>query len=223
MQYKVLPYGEFAFLINFKNEISLEVHLQVKSLYQQLKKINLKGVTFLIPAYSSITVGFNPNEVDGSFLKMFLENTKFDVSKKELNSKIVKIPVCYEAPYAPDMEEVSKKTGLTPKEIINTHSSTSYLVYFLGFAPGFMYLGGLNKKLYTPRKETPRIKIEAGAVGLADQQTGIYPLETPGGWQIIGQTPLTLFSKEQASLAQMGDTIQFVPITANEFKKIKSV
>lgn len=223
MQYKVLPYGEFAFLINFKNEISLEVHLQVKSLYQQLKKINLKGVTFLIPAYSSITVGFNPNEVDGSFLKMFLENTKFDISKKELNSKIVKIPVCYETPYAPDMEEVSKKTGLTPKEIINTHSSTSYLVYFLGFAPGFMYLGGLNKKLYTPRKETPRIKIEAGAVGLADQQTGIYPLETPGGWQIIGQTPLTLFSKEQASLAQMGDTIQFVPITANEFKKIKSV
>lgn len=82
MQYKVLPYGEFAFLINFKNEISLEVHLQVKSLYQQLKKINLKGVTFLIPAYSSITVGFNPNEVDGSFLKMFLENTKFDISKR---------------------------------------------------------------------------------------------------------------------------------------------
>lgn len=222
MQYEVVPYGESAFLMKFKDEISVEVHLQVKASYQQLKKLALKGVISLIPAYNSITIVFDENEIDRSFLKLFLEKTKFHQSKKEVPTKVVNVPVCYQAPYALDMQEVSEKTGLTPQEIIEIHTSKPYLVYLLGFAPGFLYLGGLDKRLYTPRKETPRIKIAAGAVGLADQQTGMYPLETPGGWQIIGQTPLTLFSKEQASIAQMGDAIQFVSISADEFQKIKS-
>lgn len=222
MQYEVVPYGESAFLMKFKEEISLEVHLQVKASYQQLQKINFKGITSLIPAYNSLTVVFNANEIDRSFLKLFLEKTKFHPNKEQKKTRIVEVPVCYEAPYSLDMQEVAKKTGLTPQEIIKIHTSKPYLVYMLGFAPGFMYLGGLDARLFTPRKETPRVKIQAGAVGLADQQTGIYPLETPGGWQIIGQTPLTLFSKKQAAIAQMGDAIQFVSISTAEFQKIKA-
>lgn len=221
MQYEVIPYGETAFLMKFENSISLEIHLCIKASYQQLKKINLKGIVSLIPAYNSLTVVFNPNEIDAAFLQLFLEKTKFNTTNTKETSTVIEIPVCYEAPYALDIQEVSSKTGLSIDEIIEIHTAKPYLVYLLGFAPGFMYLGGLDKRLFTPRKETPRVKIEKGAVGLADQQTGIYPLETPGGWQIIGQTPIQLFSKDQPSLAQMGDYIKFVPISAKEFTKIK--
>lgn len=221
MQYKVLPYGESAFLVKFEDQISVAIHLQVKTLYEQLQKIKLNGILSLIPAYNSLTVVFNPEVLDREFLRVFLTKTEFSSRLKRTRKKIVKVPVCYQKPYALDLQEVSDKTGLTTKEIIKLHTSEPYLVYFLGFAPGFMYLGGLNERLYTPRKETPRVKVEAGSVGLADQQTGIYPLDTPGGWQIIGKTPLALFSKRKASLAKMGDYIQFVSISANEFKKIQ--
>lgn len=222
MQYKVLPYGESAFLVKFEAQISVAIHLQVKTLYEQLQKIKLNGILSLIPAYNSLTIVFNPEVLDREFLRVFLTKTEFGKLQKSTRKRIVKIPVCYQEPYALDLQEVSDATGLTAKEIIKLHTSEPYLVYFLGFAPGFLYLGGLQKRLYTPRKETPRVKVDAGSVGLADQQTGIYPLETPGGWQIIGKTPLTLFSAKKASVAAMGDYIQFVSISAREFNKIQT-
>ncbi|NJB82764.1 5-oxoprolinase subunit PxpB [Wenyingzhuangia aestuarii] len=222
MQYDVITYGEKALLLRFKNEISLEVHHQVKSCYHYLKNNHIKGVVSLIPAYNSLTVLFDPDKIEGKTLKVFLENTPFQVSDEVVQAqKTVEIPVCYEEAFALDLQEVSEKLNVSIQEIIDIHTAQPYLVYMLGFAPGFMYLGGLDQRLHMPRKATPRLRIPAGAVGLADQQTGVYPLETPGGWQIIGQTPLELFSKEQPALVAMGDLVQFVPITEKEFYKIK--
>ncbi|MDO6802942.1 5-oxoprolinase subunit PxpB [Wenyingzhuangia sp. 1_MG-2023] len=221
MQYEVLTYGESAFLIKFENEISVEIHLQVKSLYLQLKNIHLVGVISLIPAYNSLTVIFDDQLIDGTFLKLFLEKTKFKKEGGEMAEKTIEIPVCYEKPYALDLQEVSEKLNLTPSEIIALHTSKTYLVYMLGFAPGFMYLGGLDPRLFIPRKDTPRLKVAAGSVGLADQQTGVYPLETPGGWQIIGKTPIPLFSKKNSALVSMGDRVKFVSITAEEYLKME--
>ncbi|MDO3694887.1 5-oxoprolinase subunit PxpB [Wenyingzhuangia sp. chi5] len=222
MSFKVVPYGESAFLIQFADEISVETHLQVKACYQQLKKMHIHGVQSLIPAYNSITVMFDQQEIEPKTLKVFLENTPYKLAEEELTKNIVEIPVCYEAPYALDMEYVSGELNLSTKEIIDIHTADPYLVYMIGFAPGFMYLGGLDKRLHTPRKQTPRLQIPAGAVGLADQQTGVYPMITPGGWQIIGQTPISLFSKEKPSLVAMGDYVQFVSISVAEFEKLKN-
>lgn len=223
MQYKVIAYGEQALLMNFKNEISLEVHYQVKSCYLYLKKHPIKGIVSLIPAYNSITILFNVDLVSQKALKETIEEINFVVSKEIIQSqKTIEIPVCYEGAFGLDIQEVSEKLNLPTQQIIKKHTENPYLVYMLGFSPGFMYLGGLDASLHVSRKATPRLKIPAGAVGLADQQTGVYPLETPGGWQIIGQTPLELFSKEKPALVGMGDLVKFVAITEQEFHQIKS-
>jgi len=222
MQYDVVFYGEKALLINFKNEISPEVHQHVKICYFYLKSLKLNGIEALIPAYNSLTVVFNIDKIERKTLKVLLENIPFEKETKiATSSKTVKIPVCYDVSLGIDLKEVSLKLNLSISKIIELHASKPYLVYMLGFAPGFMYLGGLDKRLHIPRKKTPRLKIHAGAVGLADQQTGVYPLETPGGWQIIGQTPLSLFNPKQPSLVEMGNFVQFVPITLREFHQIQ--
>ncbi|MGY5351050.1 5-oxoprolinase subunit PxpB [Wenyingzhuangia sp. IMCC45533] len=222
--FDIIPYGEEALLIKFKQEISLKIHLQVKSYYQHLKKMNLRGVTDFIPAYNSLTVCFDSNETNYQQLKHFILQEKITILTTDAQTRnIVKVPVCYDASFGLDLEFVSQKTGLSIQQIISKHTSETYLVYMLGFAPGFMYLGGLNPNLHISRKETPRLKVTAGSVGLADQQTGIYPLETPGGWQIIGRTPLNLFSRDKPSLVEMGDYVQFVPIDKATFYKIQQL
>jgi len=223
MQYDLKAYGERALLMNFKNEISLDVHYQVKSCYLYLKKHSIKGIISLIPAYNSITILFNPAIIAQQQLKEQISELSFEISDEVIQSqKTVEIPVCYEGAFGLDIEEVSKKLNLSKQQIIDVHTASPYLVYMLGFAPGFMYLGGLDTSLHIARKATPRLKIPAGTVGLADQQTGVYPLETPGGWQIIGQTPLELFSTKKPALVAMGDLVKFVAITEREFHKIKN-
>lgn len=214
----IKPYGEQALIVQFKDEISLAVHQQVKSMYLYFDKHQLKGIRSLIPAYNSLTFVFNPKKIAYETLKVFIEHTNIP---KVLNqpSKIIEIPVCYDVPFALDMEEVMDYTKLTKQQIIKTHSQPLYTVYMLGFSPGFMYLGGLHPTLHIPRKATPRLKINAGAVGLADQQTGVYPQATPGGWQIIGQTPKQVFSQEDLTVANMGDQIKFVPIDAKTYQQ----
>ena len=221
MQFDVIPYGEQALLINFKEEISLEIHQQVKACFLHLRSLEIVGITDFIPAYHSLTICFNSLIISFLELKQIIMNTEFKVATENSKKNIIEIPVCYDVDFGLDLNIVAQKTGLSSQEIIRIHTEKPYLVYMLGFAPGFMYLGGLDKRIQVPRKENPRLKIAAGAVGLADQQTGIYPLETPGGWQIIGQTPLSLFSKEKPSLVAMGDHVQFVPISKEMFFKIK--
>jgi KipI family sensor histidine kinase inhibitor len=132
----------------------------------------------------------------------------------------VRIPVCYGGVYGPDMEEVSAFHGLTADQVIQLHSSPEYYVYMIGFTPGFPYLGGLDERLFTPRKKEPRKMVSAGSVGIADRQTGIYSIDSPGGWQLIGKTPLRLFDQELQDpfLLSPGDFLQFVPITEDEYE-----
>ena len=136
----------------------------------------------------------------------------------------IRVPVCYGAAYGPDLAELAKQKHLDEQSIIDLHSSSTYTVYMIGFVPGFAYLGGMNPLLSASRKQKPRSAVPAGSVGIAGLQTGIYPLITPGGWQLIGQTPLRLFDpiRSQPSLFQAGDLIQFYPITVEEYKHLSN-
>lgn len=155
-----------------------------------------------------------------SQLQQLLAELKDD---KTITPRLVEIPVCYGGEFGPDLEYVAAFNGLTTEEVIHIHSSGDYLVYMIGFAPGFPYIGGMSEKIATPRRETPRLKIPSGSVGIAGKQTGVYPIETPGGWQLIGRTPLKLFrpDEEPPSLLMAGDKIKFVPISYNDYKEME--
>ena len=148
---------------------------------------------------------------------------KLNVDTKVKTKKIYEIPVCYGGEYGPDLEFVAKNADISVEEVIKIHSSKDYLIYMLGFLPGFSYLGGLDEKIHTPRLANPRIKIPAGSVGIGGAQTGIYPLESPGGWQLIGKTPVKTYNPDRKVpiLFEAGDYIRFVPISQEEFEKIE--
>ena len=148
-------------------------------------------------------------------------NGQADLKNKEY--KLWKIPVCYDKQFGIDLDSLSLEKGLSISEIVARHSQTNYTVYFIGFLPGFLYLGGLNDSLYMPRKATPRLKIEKGSVAIGGKQTGVYPSESPGGWHIIGNTPITFFdaSKELPCFAKSGDVIRFYPVSLKEYERVK--
>ncbi len=222
-----LPYGDSALLINFEQKIDEQINQRVIALHQALEISGIEAITFLIPAYCSITVGFDPMRITYEELKSiiasFAEEEANQVSK--FPSAIINIPVCYEPPFAMDFDEVSNHTHLSSESIIALHTSTIFRVYMLGFVAGFTYMGILPKPLECPRKAVPRLKVPTGSVGLAGLQTGIYPSEAPGGWQIIGQTPLTMFDpdKSNPSLLQPGDRVRFKEVDTAEFERIKKL
>jgi len=167
----------------------------------------------------NVTSGY---EVMKAILKELLTNMKETVDEKK---KVIEIPVCYGGSFGPDLEIVAKHHHLTPEQVIHIHSKPKYLVHMIGFAPGFPYLGGLNEEIATPRRQSPRVKIPAGSVGIAGNQTGVYPIESPGGWQIIGRTPVKLFNphKTPPTLLQTGNYITFKPISRKEYEQLAGV
>jgi KipI family sensor histidine kinase inhibitor len=183
----------------------------------------IKGVTELVPTFRSVSVYYDCGKIGYSRLERKLRRLIRGLSDAvQTNRRIFVIPVCYEEPYAPDMEHVMAHTGLSRDEVIRRHSGSDYLIYMLGFLPGFAYLGGLDPALVTPRLSSPRTKIEAGSVGIGGEQTGIYPLDSPGGWQLIGKTPLKVYDaqRETPILYQAGDRIRFQPITRQVYEDI---
>lgn len=211
------PYGLDSIFLEFGKSINIETHKEVKALYHSIRKYGMKGVKAVIPSYCALTILFEPslissNEVISLSFELF---EQINIGLED--SYLVRIPVCYDKEVAPDWEEVCEYTGKTWSEIIKLHTKERYLVYMLGFVPGFLYLGGLAKELQIPRKEVPRLKVSKGSVGLADNQTGIYPMEIPGGWQIIGQTPYEA-NKDSRIQIEMGDYIEFYPISINDFE-----
>lgn len=229
---QIRPLSDSALVIQVGEGINEEIHKKIKYIVNLLEKHPFEGFVEAVPAYNSVTVYYNTIDVYFSNLEngvtLPYENVKTKILSlmnqshiaETVQDRVVKIPVFYGGEMGPDLEFVAAYHGLTPNEVIAIHSSVKYLVYMLGFAPGFPFMGGMDKQIATPRKETPRLAIPPGSVGIAGNQTGIYPLETPGGWQIIGRTPSRLFLPEQSppTLLQPGDRIQFVPISLEEWE-----
>ena len=216
----IRPYGDQAILVNFEQRIDPIINKQILALKGALERANIKGINYMIPAYCSLTIVFLPEIIDYQILKKVIEQLAIDTKlvETEVASRQLRIPVCYEQPYALDLLELCEQKGMTATEIITLHLSQTYRVYMLGFLPGFVFMGKIPSELECSRKETPRLKIPAGAVGLAGFQTGIYPSISPGGWQIIGQTPIQLFNPtlEQPFFFQVGDEVQFYAISSDE-------
>ncbi|NMM47215.1 5-oxoprolinase subunit PxpB [Marinigracilibium pacificum] len=221
---KIKQLGNSALVVEFRQQIDLKTNKKVYLLETLIKEKNVNGIKFFIPAFASLTVGFDPNQISyfvlSEFIKALAKNN-IDAIEKEMNSVVVhSVPVCYDEEFAPDIKEVLKQTGLTQKEIIDLHTSVEYTILMTGFLPGFVYLGKLPSELKCKRKEVPATKVMTGSVGLAGSQTGIYPFESPGGWQIIGRTPvqtLQLTHKDQFPF-HGGDKVKFVPISREEFE-----
>ena len=217
------PAGDSAVWVEFGNEISISLNSRVHSLAGSLREKPPRGVVDMVPAYASLLVCYDPTVVSGKKLSAALASrAKKNPGTEQRQGKIVGIPVCYAGDFAPDMEGVSAHTGFYREEVIVRHTSPLYRIYMLGFLPGFPYLGGLDPALETPRLETPRTKIPAGSVGIGGAQTGIYPLESPGGWRIIGRTPLKPYDPGRAEpfLYRAGDSIRFYPVSRDEYDSI---
>ena len=217
-------FGDHAFLITWEERIHPKTHQAVMQMQQFIELKFAQLIVETVPAYHSLAVYVKPS-ID---ISRALEEIKCAAS--EANSiaptasrKIIEIPVCYEAAFAPDIEHVAAQHKLTIEEVIAKHSETNYLVYFLGFLPGFPYLGGLDPDLVTARKATPRTIVPKGAVGIGGNQTGIYQQDSPGGWQIIGRTPVALFdsSKTPPVLFGSGDYVRFKAIDHEQFERIE--
>lgn len=221
---RYLTAGDKAIVLEFGNEISKELNLLVRKMYYCISKKNIEGIEEIVPTYRSLIIYYNPQKVNYTDLVKQLKELEKSVTEITLPpSYVTKIPVIYDGEYGPDLEFVAQYNKLSAKEVINIHSEKEYFIYMLGFSPGFPYLGGMSNKIATPRLEKPRLKVSEGSVGIAGKQTGIYPIKSPGGWQIIGRTPIKLYdpNKEFPFLLKSGDYMKFYPINQERFKEIE--
>ncbi len=210
--------GDQAVLVELGDEISPDTNARVHGLARAIEEADVGGVVDLIPAYDSLLVQYDATAVSMADLQTRIVKLDSEGTQSEKSGRVVELPVLYGGDYGPDIERVSEHSGLAIEDVIRLHSGTDYLVYMLGFTPGFPYLGGLDDRLATPRVATPRLEIPAGSVGIAESQTGVYPLTSPGGWNIIGRTPLSLFdpTREPPSMLAPGDLVRFVPLDGTE-------
>jgi inhibitor of KinA len=203
--------------------ITLKAHERVRKLLHLLESESVPGVRNLHPAYCSILVKFDAVKWRHEGLEKELRKYLVRLDKVSLpEPRQVEIPVCYGGEFGPDLGDVAATHGISPERVIELHTSATYLVYFLGFAPGFAYLGELPQELVTPRLPMPRKKVPAGSVGIAGNQTGVYPFETPGGWRLLGRTPVSMFrtDRDGLSLLSVGDRVRFVPIAREQFAEL---
>ena len=210
------PAGDQALVVELGDNIDPITNGRVRTLMDAVEAAKVRGIFDLVPTYRSILVYYDPMRTTPSELQATL--IELDLNAEEQtsqNARIVEVPTLYGGACGPDLEFVAEHAGLTPQEVIDIHSGADYQVYMMGFSPGFPYLGGMSERLTTPRLDTPRLAIPAGAVGIAESQTGIYPLVSPGGWRLIGRCPLKLFDPdaEPPSLLAAGDHVRFIPIS----------
>lgn len=212
---KFLSAGDSSLVMEFGNTISPLINAKIRSLVNSIEKSNIAGIKELIPTYRSIQVIYDPLCIGYEELIQKLTEIGNSIGEGETDSyRIVEIPTLYGGEYGPDIDFVAKHNGISVEEVIKIHSSTDYLLYMLGFTPGFGYLGGMSEKIAAPRLQIPRTKIPAGSTGVAGTQTGIYPIDSPGGWQLIGRTPIKLYDPlaNPPVLLNAGDYIRFTPI-----------
>jgi KipI family sensor histidine kinase inhibitor len=211
--------GDRGFLVELGDGISRQVNQKVRALFIEMSAHNLKGIKELVPGYRSLMVVYDPSASSFLSLKSQIVDISHTVDEARLPSpRIVEIPVVYGHEFGPDLEWVASYLKMTPEAVIDLHTQPIYQVYMIGFMPGYPYMGEVLDSLVTPRRETPRTHVMQGSVGIAQKQTGIYPVTSPGGWQIIGRTPIRLFDPQEnpPSFLAMGDQVKFYAITAGE-------
>jgi len=220
---RFVPASDQSLLIYFREKITINVSGQLRKLLVLLEAEPIAGVRNLHPAYRSMLVKFDAMKWTHEMLERELRKYLSRLSKMKLpGPRDVEIPVCYGGECGPDLDEIAALHKIAPEQVIKLHSSATYLVYFLGFVPGFAYLGELPEELVTPRLATPRKKVPPGSVGIAGNQTGVYPFETPGGWRLLGRTPVSMFrgDREGLSLLSIGDRVRFAPISRERFAEL---
>ena len=216
--------GDRALLAEYGTGIDLAVNRKVHAVVAALRQRSLAGIEAVIPAYRNLAVVYDPIAVSFESLTAALTVLESELEAAELaEPRTVDIPVCYGGRFGPDLAFVAEHNRMTVEEVVRIHSRTLYPIYAVGFAPGFCYLGGLDARLHTPRLPTPRTRVPAGSVGIAEAQTGVYPSDSPGGWRLIGRTPLNLFNPSRADpfLYQAGDRIRFVPVSEPDFHRLR--
>lgn len=216
-------YGDCGLLVEFGDEIDPETNKKVHSLTAAIETRKPLGVTEVVPAYRSLLIIYDPRRTKIAGIKKIVTRMEKELTDEEPSSpSLVEIPVCYGGQFGPDIEFVAKYHGIEVEDVVKCHSSQEYLVYMLGFTPGFPFLGGLPEILHTPRLKEPRTRVPAGSVGIANEQTGIYPIESPGGWRLIGRTPIDLFvpERDRPFLLKAGSYLKFRPVSLEEFEDI---
>jgi inhibitor of KinA len=231
--YTVVPLGDSYLLIHFTNTIDKTINQKVLNLFQTIQSANIHFIKDIIPAYSSLAIHYDLYAIK----QQYPDQLAFDVVSKKIEDIIkqqtkdatthtrkLEIPVCYSTSFALDLSALAQQKNISPQEVIALHISTTYRVYMIGFLPGFAYMGEVDEKITAPRRSQPRIAVPEGSVGIAGAQTGIYPFTSPGGWNIIGRTPLKLFdkNKEEPTFFQPGDEVTFYSITEDEFAHYQS-
>ena len=221
---RIIPASDSSLLVVFGSTISPVLNQRVIALFHAIQDRRDPRIRNLHPAYASLLIDFDPLRMTHDELTAIVQQLENDASVAvDRAGEVVTIPVCYDIELGPDLPEVARHAGISEEEVIRLHSSPTYLVYFLGFSPGFVYLGGLPEILHTPRLATPRPSIAGGSVGIAGSQTGIYPVDSPGGWRLIGRTPLRMFDPDATppTRLQPGDRVKFEPIGRERFEELR--
>lgn len=220
---RFLPCGDQAVTVEWGSTIDEHINRQVHAFARKVEALSHPAITEVVPTYRSATVHYRPEVFSYEELNQLLAPLAQGSAEEAEELPVVEIPVCYGGEYGPDLLEVAQHCSLTPEEVIARHTAPTYRIYMLGFTPGFPYLGGMDPSIAAPRRKEPRIHIPAGSVGIAGEQTGVYPIVSPGGWQLIGRTPLRLFDpqREQPILLSAGAGIRFVPIDEETFRKME--
>ena len=224
MAVRYLAAGDRGLVVEFGTKVDVSINNQVRALALTLEAARIPGLLEVVPTYRSLGVEYDPAKIGAEELRVRIENALTDLDPSQLPSpKVVRLPTCYGGEFGPDLPFVAEHAKLTEAEIIRLHSQTPYHVHMIGFTAGFAYLGGLPEQLHTPRLPSPRTKTPRGAVGIGGSQTGAYSAETPGGWRLIGRTPVPLFDPTQDPPTPMvaGDTVQFVAIEREEYDRLE--
>ena len=222
---RVIPLGDQGLTVEFGETIDIQTNELVLAFAAAVERVTIPGVMEVVPTYCSATIYFNLRRTDAdavtAHLRLLLDTVSPAINPARTTHRI---PVCYGGEWGPDLVDVAEGAGLTPSDVLTLHASVLYHVYMVGFSPGFPYLGTVPDRIAAPRVPTPRKQVAAGSVGIAGSQTGIYPHASPGGWRIIGRTPIRLFdlTRPQPFLVAAGDQVQFFPINMEEFRNLSS-
>ena len=218
--------GDTSLCVEFGNEISEEINAKIRAFNIALQQSGIKGIVETVPTYRSLMVHSDPAVISYAAITKKMKGLLGQLDSIQIPpSDVLEIPVLYGGEEGPDLAFVAEHNGKTQEEVIKIHTSTEYLIYMLGFTPGFTYLGGMSDEIATPRLKTPRVKIPGGSVGIAGSQTGVYPIDSPGGWQLIGRTPVRMYDPDRAEpiLPQAGQYIKFYAIDKAEYDRIAAL